>query len=261
MERTINILIVDDEQIVLDSITKHLRKEDFHLECVLSAQQALEYLGGNKVDIVLTDLMMPEIDGLELMKLVKDKDPDIPVVMITGYATINTALQATHLGAFDYVAKPFSKKELLAVVRRAADLVAAKDEGATTEGAPADTDMHQKLIGSIKSTSERSWMMLLEDGTVMLGAVRSFLQTIGRIQTIYLPDVGDEIRQGSAYIQIFSSDLRSHNILCPLSGQVVEVNERVRENPMAALEDPYDEGWMIKLKPSKFDFEVKQLGL
>jgi len=259
MENKIRILIVDDEQIVLDSIAKHLRKEPYEIKGVLSAQEGLDLVRNNGIDIVLTDLMMPEIDGLELMKMVKDIQPKMPVVMITGYATINTALQATQLGAFDYIAKPFSKKELLAVVHRAADIVRAKDDEDGSEIQEETSAVPR--IGDPKTIGDRSWLLLEEDGLVTLGVERSFIQTIGRIQTIYLPEVGDEVRQGSVYLQIFSTDLRSHNVLSPLSGTVTDVNQRVIDAPARALEDPYGDGWLIKLKPSKFEFEIKELGL
>ncbi len=263
MDRKIGVLVVDDEQIVLDSIRKHLRKEEYTLHCVLSAHEALEKMRTDDIDIILTDLMMPDIDGLELMATVKVDRPNLPVIMITGYATINTALQATQLGAFDYVAKPFSKKELLAVVKRAADLVRAAADSDRPSGGDEEVVAQQEreFLRSFKKIGDRSWLMLQEDGIVIMGVERSFIETVGRIQTIYLPSKGDEIRQGSVYLQIFSSDLRSHNVLSPLSGIVVDVNQKVLDDPVSALQDPYGEGWLIHIKPSRFDFEIKLLGL
>ena len=123
MERQINILVVDDEQIVLDSVKKHLRKTDYNVHTVSSVQKALLMMEQMEFDLVMTDLMMPHIDGLELMKIVKSRYPKVPVIMITGYAAADTARQATRLGAFDNVAKPFSKAELITAVNRALDFV------------------------------------------------------------------------------------------------------------------------------------------
>ena len=263
MDRKIGVLVVDDEQIVLDSITKHLRKEDYTLHCVLSARGALDKMRSEEIDIILTDLMMPDMDGLELMATVKADRPNLPVIMITGYATINTALQATQLGAFDYVAKPFSRRELLAVVKRAADLVraAADPDRSPEEDVRTARRQDRDYLRSFKKIGDRSWLMLQEDGIVIMGVERSFIESIGRIQTVYLPSKGDEIRQGGVYLQIFSSDLRSHNVLSPLSGIVVDVNQKVLDDPVSALQDPYGDGWLIHIKPSRFDFETKLLGL
>ena len=281
MAREVNVLVVDDEQIVLDSIIKLLKRDNYAVYTALSVDEALKKMKEVEIDIILTDLMMPDIDGLELMAMVKKERPILPVIMITGYATINTALQATQLGAFDYIAKPPDlnrllitlrnaldksslisetkklKKELLGVLKRASDLVLA---GGTADVAGSETADRQK-VDRIKAIGDNSWMMLLEDGTVMLGIEGTFIQMIGRIQTIYLPAKGDEIRQGGQYLQIFSADMRSHTILSPLTGTVTDVNRKVLDDPSSALQDPYGEGWLIKLKPSRFDAEIKMLGL
>lgn len=259
MTQKINILVIDDERIILDSIEKHLRKENYRVCTALSVLEAQKLMTGATFDIFLTDLMMPDIDGMEFMKIVKTRQPHAPVIMITGYATINTALQAKQLGAFDYIAKPFTKKELMGVIRRAAELVAAARSADGDKA--ADSPDSEVKTSPIRSIGDQSWMMQEENGVVLLGVERSFLNTIGKIQMINLPAKGDRLRQGGPYLQIFSTDLRSHTVLSPLSGMVVEVNNKVIENPNSALQDPYGEGWLIRLEPSKFEFERKLLGL
>lgn len=123
MGEPMKILAVDDEQIVLDSIAKYLKNEDCELVCALSVGEAINALGQERIDIVLTDLMMPKIDGLSFMRDLQARQPGIAMIMITGYATITTAIQAKELGAFDYIAKPFSRQEFLDVVRRACEFV------------------------------------------------------------------------------------------------------------------------------------------
>jgi len=263
MERKLSILVVDDEEIVLDSVNKHLRKDNYDIHPTLNAQEGLAILDRVDIDIVLTDLMMPGIDGLELMKMIKTKFPHMPVIMITGYATISTALKATQLGAFDYIAKPFSKTELKGVVARAVELVTKKNstkEHQTTDAAEKPA-AGLSSTNSLKTIGDQSWIVLQKSGLVLLGVERSFLHGVGRIQTIFLPSKGDKIRQGSVYFEIFSSDLRAHTVISPLSGTVVEINERIVNNPESLIEDPYDEGWLIKIEPSNFDYEKKLLGL
>jgi CheY-like chemotaxis protein/glycine cleavage system H lipoate-binding protein len=256
MSQKINILVVDDEQIILDSIRKLLRNEDYEIFTVSSVSEGLDAIKKNDINIVLTDLMMPEIDGLEFMQMIKKDNPKIPVIMITGFATINTALQATQLGAFDYIAKPFSKKELLGVLKRATELVRGFNE------VKDSVDTHTPMVeDTIKAVGDNSWMMLEKKGCLRLGVERSFLRPIGKIQSIYLPAKGDELRQGGAYLQIFSSDMRAHTILSPFSGTVVEVNQKVLDDPNTTLQDPYGDGWLICLTPSRFEAERELLGL
>jgi len=261
MDSKIKILIVDDEQIVLDSIRKHLRSElEYESFTALNVESALSIMDSQNIDIVLTDLMMPEIDGLEFLKLLQQKNKFIIAIMITGYATINTALQAQQLGAFDYLAKPFTRDELLKVVKRASELAVASRNS---------KDIHDKTVvpekslwtGGFKGIGEHSWFMKDEDGTVLIGVERPFLYSFGKIQNVYLPNVGDELRQGSVYFQIFSSDLRSESLLSPLSGVVIEVNEPLIGNPDLYLDDPYGKGWLIRLDAMNFQEDIKILGL
>ncbi len=260
--KKINVLVADDEQIVLDSIKKHLRsEEELNVLTALSAPEALELMNQNDIHIVLTDLMMPEIDGLEFLKIIKEKDEDIITIMITGYATINSALQAMQLGAFDYIAKPFTRNELKQIVRRAADLVkVSRESGEGTKKISKDRRDENGKKSTVKGIGQYSWIMRQDDGLVLIGVERAFLISMGNIQSVYLPSKHDELRQGSVYFQVFSTDLRSQSLLSPLSGTVADVNKKVLENPKEALQDPYGQGWLIKLDPSNFNEEVKLMG-
>lgn len=265
MEKKINILVVDDEQIVLDSIQKHLRNEVcYQVFTASSVNDALGLIDKYDINIILTDLMMPEIDGLEFLKIIQEKSAFIITIMITGYATINTALQAQQLGTFDYLAKPFTRIELKKLVKRAADLVVAEFSAREKDGISLDNCSSKKDLnqfeGRLKGIGEFSWLTKEEGGTVLIGVERSFLYGIGLIQNVYLPAIGDEIRQGGVYFQVFSTDLRSESLLSPLSGTVKEVNKEVILNPNELLQEPYDRGWLIRIIPSKFDEEIKILG-
>ncbi len=247
----LNILIVDDEQIILDSINRHLRKVACKLFFALSVNEGMKIINENKIDLILTDLMMPEIDGLEFMKMVKESNPQIPMIMITGYATINTALQATQLGAFDYIAKPFSKKELMSVLEKAADIVQDSSGENNSKGISGDL---------ISSSGDYSWMLLDDDGVVVLGIKKSFIKVVGQIRSIYLPAVGDEVRQGGSFLQVVAVDKKPHSVISPLTGTIVAINEELNSNPNLAADDPYEEGWIVKIKPSRLDDELKYLG-
>ncbi len=255
----LTVLVVDDEQIVLDSVKKHLRKENYEVLTALTAQSALEVVGQDKVDIVLTDLMMPEMDGMELMAVIKETKPFIPVIMITGYATINSALQANQLGAFDYVAKPFTKAEIINVVKRASDLADAERKS-RDKPEPEKKPEAEKVSDKFKVIGENTWIMQQENGQVRIGVERAFLVSFGVIQTVYLPDAGDSLRQGSVCFQVFSGDFRTQSLLSPLSGKVAKINEKVLNDPAIILVDPYGEGWLLCLDPVRFEEEVKVLG-
>ena len=258
----LTVLVVDDEQIVLDSVHKLLRKEPLELVTAQSAAEGLTLLEDGGIQVVLTDLKMPGMDGLEFTKQIKQRWPAIPVVMVTGYATIRTAIQAMRLGAFDYIAKPFTKAELRGIVKRALHLAAQVEQSAPSSEDGADaggqTDTPKPIL---RTLGRNSWMMTQTDGSVLMGVEMAFVKGAGVIQDIDLPQVGDVLRQGAVCLQIFTTDLNCHTVWSPLSGEVVEVNQRLLDDPATALQDPYGEGWLLRITPSNFEAEREVLGL
>ena len=113
------VLVIDDERIVIDSITKILKEERIDVEATLSGRQGLEMALKKDYDLVLSDLRMPDIGGMRVLRDLKRAKPNLPVVMITGYATVPSAVQAMKLGAAEILEKPFSPDGLVAVVQKA----------------------------------------------------------------------------------------------------------------------------------------------
>jgi DNA-binding NtrC family response regulator len=113
------ILLVDDEEIVIRSCKRILDGEEFSVESVQDGRLALQKVDENSYDVMILDIMMPEIDGLEVLRRVKETHPNVDVIMVTGLSQIDTAVKAMKLGAFDYIAKPFEPDELKLVVQRA----------------------------------------------------------------------------------------------------------------------------------------------
>lgn len=121
------ILIVDDEDIVLKSCLRVLQKLDYEIDIAYSGQTALDNLEKKKYDIVVTDLMMPGMDGMQLLEEIKKRYPDVIVIIFTGYATVDTTRQALKAGAFDYIPKPFTPDELRNVIDNAVKSLKNKD--------------------------------------------------------------------------------------------------------------------------------------
>jgi len=113
-----HILVVDDEKIIHESCGRILREEGYEVETALSGKEALKKLKEKQYDLVLTDIRMPGMDGIETLEKMKKEVPDITVVMFTGYSSVETARNSMKLGAFDYLPKPFTPEELLAVVEK-----------------------------------------------------------------------------------------------------------------------------------------------
>jgi len=128
------VLVVDDQPSVCDSVSKILRKRGCHTDQVLDGQQAIERLEKEQFDLVIADLMMPRVSGMELLNYVKEHHPATDVVMITGYASLDSAVEATKIGAAGYVPKPFTPDELTSVTEKA---LAARAKRPPVEAKPA----------------------------------------------------------------------------------------------------------------------------
>ncbi len=114
-----SILVIDDEQIVHDSVRRILEQEGYLVDGAFRVDQALEKLATQDFDLVLTDLMMPDRSGMEVVESVARHHPNTGLVMFTGFATVDSAVQSMKLGALDYLPKPFTPDELLSVLERA----------------------------------------------------------------------------------------------------------------------------------------------
>lgn len=120
-------LVIDDEQVVLDSVTKILTDEDYEVDVSPSGREGLQWAIGRDYDIVLTDIRMPDIGGMRVLRDIKRAKPSLPVVMITGYASVESSVQAMKLGAADYIEKPFTPVQLLKAVASVLDIAATQE--------------------------------------------------------------------------------------------------------------------------------------
>jgi CheY-like chemotaxis protein len=122
------ILVVDDEQIARENLEHILKKEGYDVVSVDSGIQALKKLANTDFDLVLTDLKMKQVDGLEVLAKTKEQHPDTEVIMITAYATIETAIEAMQKGAYHYISKPYKIEEARLILKRALEKKWLKDE-------------------------------------------------------------------------------------------------------------------------------------
>lgn len=116
MEKSPKILVVDDEENILRNCSKIFTKAGYAVDTARNGREALVKIGHDDFDLVLTDLMMPELDGLQLLQEIVKFHPEISVVILTGFATVESAVEAMKIGAEDYIAKPFSSEELVSKI-------------------------------------------------------------------------------------------------------------------------------------------------
>ncbi len=115
------ILIVEDEKITLVTLRDALRKKGHVVTTCETGKEGLENIKQSAFDVVLTDLRLPAMNGIDILKKVKEKDPNTHVIVMTAYGTIENAVEALQLGAYDYLTKPFSYDELYAILDKIQD--------------------------------------------------------------------------------------------------------------------------------------------
>lgn len=121
------ILVVDDEITVCKSIRSALVQENYDIDLALSGEEALQKEQVKRYDVMIVDLMMPGISGLDLLRSLKTTNPSVQVIMVTGYPTMKNTLQAMQIGAFDFLPKPFLPADLRNLVAKA--LAAGEGQG------------------------------------------------------------------------------------------------------------------------------------
>jgi DNA-binding NtrC family response regulator len=113
------ILVVDDEDIVRTSCSRTLSPEGYEVRLAKNGAEGLKMAKEERFDLVLTDLKMPDMDGIEVLRIIKEQWPETAVIIVTGYQTVDTAVKAIKLGAYDYIEKPFTPDALITAVKEA----------------------------------------------------------------------------------------------------------------------------------------------
>lgn len=248
------ILVVDDEITVCKSIRQAIERDDYEVEMAWSGEEALKKDEAAPFDLIITDLMMPGISGLELLERLKGTRPQVTVIMITGYPTIRTAVQSVKLGAFDYLPKPFTPAELRGLVARAfkkTDAEAEKDKEAEA-GEPHIPPGYYYMLG-------HTWLHLEGEAQARVGIMPEFLKTVGIITHLELPQLNETIAQGELCGKVTDRDQFTHRIWSPVTGRVVEVNSPLLEDFSLLRRDPFNRGFLFRIEATQLEEDLKGL--
>jgi len=255
MPEKFKILVVDDELPVCKSIASALAGEEYDVDAALSGEEALELQEKKHYDAIIADLMMPGISGLELLKKVKENRPDTMLIMITGYPSIRTAVEAIRIGAFDYLPKPFTPNEIRTIVSRALTRKRVVQQKVEQVRILEDLPVPQGLY----TIPENSWAKIEDDGSVLVGIHHMLLVTIKKIADIEYPKLNETRYQGEACVRIVESSDRLHRLWTPVTGKVIGINERVKDDYSQLYRDPYITGWLVQMTPTNLDNDLKNL--
>ncbi|MHB8111250.1 MAG: sigma-54-dependent transcriptional regulator [Syntrophorhabdaceae bacterium] len=148
------MLIVDDEEQLVDAFKKKLSRDGFSVSAAFTARDTLAMLKKHSFDVCVLDIRLPDMDGVELLKLVKKNEPDLEIIMLTGHASIDTAIQSMKLGAYDYLSKPCKLTELSNVIQKAYEKRSLKKRNVVLEQQLQRVETHDPFIGSSERMNE-----------------------------------------------------------------------------------------------------------
>jgi CheY-like chemotaxis protein len=255
-----DVLLVEDDRVVQEAAARILRPEGLTVDRTEDVAGAVARMRRAEHGVILSDLMLPGFSGFDLLERVSTDRPQVPVVLITGYATIENALQAFKKGAFDFLPKPFDVAELLGVTRRALRCRAEKlwhPVRPVRDLLAADA---AAVPGERWALGQHAWA-LLEQGRATFGVAESWPGLVGEIREIRLPAVGEATTQGLAFAEILTVDEGVHRIWAPLSGTVVEVHSGIHDDPDLLQRAPYSAGWLVRVAASSLEQERDALTL
>ncbi|NIP18366.1 MAG: response regulator [Xanthomonadales bacterium] len=256
-----DILVIEDERMVKRAVTMVCEDEGLTLTAVENAAEGLRCMADGRFRLVLCDIMLPGIDGFGLLEKLGDRGDQTPVVMMTGYSTMENAVRSLAMGAVDYVPKPFTADELLTVIRRslrcAALLQEAEAVGMGRDNSvsfvPCPADFYR--LGYV------SWVSMEDEGTARIGVSDLFLKAADGIREFDCSMPGEVLVQGVPCAVAISPGGAAHGIMCPMGGKVLEVNAEAQSNPSLVEKDPYFRGWLYRILPSNPESNMQWLSL
>ena len=254
-----DILVIEDEPSVARAVVMVCDQEGMSVTAVDSAAEALEVLDRSSFRLALCDIMMQGLDGFQFLQEIDRRGIQLPVIMMTGYSTMENAVKSLWMGAVDYIPKPFTADELLTVIRRSfrSGMLREKAHEAKFAGdrtlsfVPCPSEHHR--LGYV------SWVRMEDEGTARIGVSDLFLKSVEGVKKFELSAVGDELVQGVPCAVATSNDGSEHGIMCPMGGKILEVNEEALSDPLLVEKDPFFRGWLYRILPSNPDNNLRWL--
>jgi CheY-like chemotaxis protein len=260
------ILAVDDEAVVLDSFRRILVLEGYSVDTVEHGPEALGLVQRHDYDFVFTDLKMPDMDGVEIVKAVKHLRPDVDVVVITGYGSIETAVETLQHGACEYVQKPFTADELGEFVKK---LLIKREARIQASQRPSVRVVSPEMADVVPATEfcvpggsflspGHAWVRIEPEGQVRIGIDDFMRKALGTVKEVILPERGKTVRQGEPLFTLKGAEGVVH-VASPLTGRVEHDNAGLSKDPGELTLSPYDRGWVCLMTPSDLAAELSTL--
>ncbi len=249
------LLVVDDEEVVCQACRRIFSRQGYQVEVNTDARQGLAWATEKDYEIILLDIKMPNMDGIQFLEQLRPKRPDVPVLIITGYPSIPNAASAMRLGACDYVTKPFTPEEITQAVQRVLATRRICDGAFET---PAGAEESEDDVEPDAETLfwDESWFRAEPDGSACIGAVLPGLRG-AEPTSVQLPRIGEVVYQGLPLAGVGVPERPVRIVPSPISGVVVAVNDVLAQRPSLVASDPCGTGWLACICTTQYDDEAR----
>lgn len=241
------ILVLDDDPIVTQSCKRILGAEGYSISTVEKGEDALNKLSKEDFDLLISDVRLPDINGIEVLKEARVIKPKTDVVIITGYPTLEDAKESTRLGAFEYIEKPFTPDFMLNVAHKVFD-----KRGWILR--QAFIDEFRDSVVSLRDQEnpvifykEGTWARPAKEGLWEIGCdLRYWLLTGNLMYVEFMKDI-DKFDAGEPFARIYTSSGESNELLSPMNAELKEINSKANDVMCALLKEHLSEGWLLWL--------------
>lgn len=247
MEKKGNILVLDDDPVVTLSCKRILGAEGYNIITVDRGEDAIKKISSEEFDLLISDIRLPDINGITVLKESKIIQPKLDVVIITGYPTLEDAKESVRLGALEFIEKPFTPEFMVNVARKVFD-----QRGWILRKAFID-DFRNDIV-SLRDTEnpvifykEGTWARQIRGEFWEVGCDVRYWLLAGQLAYIELSEKIDMLIAGEPFGKILSSTGQTEDLISPMTGRVKEINVNANTAMSALIRDNLSEGWLLWL--------------
>lgn len=247
MEKKGKILVLDDDPVVTQSCRRILGAEGYNIITVGRGKEAIKKVGSEEFDLLISDIRLPDVDGMTVVKESKIIQPKLDVVIITGYPNLEDAKESVRLGVFEYIEKPFTPEFMLNVAKKIFD-----KKGWILRQSFID-DFRDYIVplrdeeNPVIFYKEGTWARPIKEGMWEAGCdVRYWLLT-AELVYIELPERVTSLVAGEPFAKVTTSKGEIHELIAPMTGVIKEINNRANEAMSALIRDNLSGGWLLWL--------------
>ncbi|NOZ69923.1 MAG: response regulator [Deferribacteres bacterium] len=247
MEKKGKILILDDDPVVTLSCKRILGAEGYSISTVEKGEDALNKLAKEDFDLLISDIRLPDISGMTVLKEARIIKPSTDVVMITGYPTLEDAKESTRLGAEQYLEKPFTPEFMINVAKKIFD-----KRGWILR--QAFIDEFRDSVVSLRDKEnpvifykEGTWARPTKNGLWEMGCDLRYWLLTGNLMYVEFIKGIDKLKAGQPFARIYSSSGQGSDLLSPMNAELREINTKANDVMAALLKEHLSEGWLLWL--------------